>query len=336
MTDWKAIGWAVVAGLCLSAGAVQAMQQKGVKVTHTPEGRKVQFRHLARHHGLTLTQAPQDGPITLSGRGREAVFLPESRKAMVDGVVVWLSRPVARARRHWAVHEVDLVDVLEPIWAPHRHLQTQGYRTIVLDAGHGGKDTGARGQGTLEKDLTLELTHDLARRLEAAGFQVRLTRTRDEFIELSNRCVRATAQAADVFVSLHFNSAMNAEARGVETFVLPPPGEGSTDGGAADPGLAEGDGGRFRGASRVLSHSLQKHLLSATEAPDRGVKQARFVVLRHAPCAAALVELGFLSHPEEEARIRTPSYREALARGLAAGIIDYLRAVKQAHVMAEP
>lgn len=311
-----------------------AMQRRGLPVRSTPQGRFVQVRHVGRAYGMSLRQPEPDGPLLLSGQGRRLEFYPESRRARFDGVTVWLNVPLTRVRRHWALSEIDLFEQVEPFLHPHRFLQQQGHRTVVLDPGHGGRDTGARGSVTVEKALTLEVALAVAERLRAAGHQVRLTRTRDEYVELVDRGTRAADLGADLFVSLHFNAGANAEARGIETYVLPPPGLQSTSG--ASPDLTEVPGNRFQGASRVLGFTLQRHLLDATQAEDRGLKQARFVVLRNAPSAAALVELGFLSNPGEEALILSPTYRQALADGLSSGIADYLRMVKQAQLLARP
>lgn len=311
-----------------------AMQPRGLPVASTPEGRFVQLRHLSRAYGMTLRQPDPEGPLLLAGQGRRVELFPESRKAIFDGVTVWLNRPTTRVRRQWAISEVDIFEQFEPFVNPHRFLQMQGYGVIVLDPGHGGRDSGARGASTVEKALVLDLARNLADRLRAAGHQVQLTRSSDEYVDLTSRCERAAALGADLFVSLHFNAGANSEARGIETFVLPPPGLPSTSGTGSD--LSATPGNRFQGANRVLGHAIQRHLLAATGAEDRGLKQARFVVLRHAPCPAALVELGFLSNPAEEALIRSPAYREALADGLVSGITDYLRMVKQAQLMARP
>ena len=322
-----------LAAMAFPCGA-GAMQLRGLPVSSTPEGRFVQLRHLSRAYGMTLRQPDADGPLLLQGQGRRVELLPESRKALFDGVTVWLHRPITRVRRHWAIAEEDLFGQFEPFVNPHRFLQSQGYGVIVLDPGHGGRDSGAHGAATEEKDLVLDLAHTLAGRLHAEGHQVRLTRSGDEYVALTNRCERAATLGADLFVSLHFNAGANIEARGIETFVLPPPGLASTSGSGTD--LSETLGNRFQAANRVLGYTLQRHLLSATGAEDRGLKQARFAVLRHAPCPAALVELGFLSNAAEEALIRSPAYREALTDGLARGITDYLRMVKQARLMARP
>jgi N-acetylmuramoyl-L-alanine amidase len=178
---------------------------------------------------------------------------------------------------------------------------------------------------------------DLARRarvhLANAGLQVRLTRDNDRFVELAERCRMAARWKADLFVSVHLNSAANGAARGVESYVLPAPGAPSTaDDGRPPSRTVSYSGNRFDGANFLLGYHLHRGLLERTEAADRGIRHARYLVLRDAPCPAALMECGFLSSREEEALLETEAHRERVAQGLADGILGYIKAVKQARV----
>ncbi len=224
-----------------------------------------------------------------------------------------------------------------------------GIQTIVLDPGHGGRETGAIGPGgSAEKDLTLILAHDLKDRLEAdMPVRVALTRDGDADPPLDERSAFANQRQADLFISLHLNSSPGASARGAETFFL---SLEASDERAADLAAAENveestEGNPLAGSDDALtdlrlilwdlaqSHYLaesqrlagiiQQELNAALELRDRGVKQAPFRVLRGAAMPAVLVELGFVSNPEEEAKLRDSAYRARLVGALARAVARY-------------
>jgi N-acetylmuramoyl-L-alanine amidase len=223
---------------------------------------------------------------------------------------------------------------------------------IVIDPGHGGHDAGAVGpRGLQEKDLTLDIAQRVATLLqEELGIRVVLTRARDQFVGLRERTALANRERADLFVSIHVNAAPGGIATGTETYFL---SNEATDGAArraaeyenrliaADTGarggapdvlrsilwdLAQSD---FQQESSRVAETLQNSLDRALRRPSRGVKQAPFYVLGGAAMPAVLVEIGFISNPEEEQRLRDDGYRERIARALAAGVTDYKRRYDQ-------
>jgi N-acetylmuramoyl-L-alanine amidase len=203
-------------------------------------------------------------------------------------------------------------------------------RTIVLDPGHGGSETGTRGtRGVFEKVLTLDLALRLQRELQARGFQASLTRTSDRTLSLERRTDLAQARRADLFVSLHLNS--GGTASGVETYALTPGGAVSTS--TTFRGWGRNDdtdaGNRTDEQNTWLAHCVQDSLLRATGALDRGVRRARFMVLRTAPCPAVLVEAGFLSNAGEEKKLLEADYRDKLAKAMAEGIAKYRAGVER-------
>ena len=216
-------------------------------------------------------------------------------------------------------------------------------RPVVIDPGHGGDDTGAVSRdGVREKDVTLAVARRLARVLSAHGHSVRLTRTGDETKALTDRTALANRLEASVFVSLHANASRAASARGAETYYMSLD-DASDDTAAAVARLENAAGEATRGGStldlilwdmaqaEVLNESarlaldVQHRLNSLLNLPDRGVKQAPFVVLTGATMPAVLVEVGFLSNPQEARRLTDPDYQQRLAETLAAGIEDFLR-----------
>jgi N-acetylmuramoyl-L-alanine amidase len=204
-------------------------------------------------------------------------------------------------------------------------------RTIVLDPGHGGPDQGTHAQsGLAEKTLTLDLSKRLRALLAQKGYSVLLTRNDDRETSLDSRSAFARARKADLFVSLHFNSAAPAtEPRGAETFCLTPSGAPSTSTkGAA---LSAADfvsfhGNRFDNDNVVLAHCIQQSLVGRTGAVERGVKRARFEVLKDLTCPGVLVECGFLSNPSDVRLVSQSSHRDRLAAAILAGIETYKKA----------
>ncbi len=290
----------------------------------------VALSHLAFFYGFGRVEEEGDDFILRSSWTRLR-FTRDSRKMEVNGVRVWLHGPVRRVRRRWAVSESDVQGVIDPLLRTDRHLEAKGFQRVVLDPGHGGNDQGAIGPGGLrEKDLTLDIARRVRSMLAQAGVQVLMTREFDRTTSLADRVQQTKASNADVFVSIHFNTAGNRQAHGTETFVLTRGGRSSTASGNPGTGIPEYPGNRFDGANAILGYYVQRRTLEQTGNFDRGVRRSRFAVLRDAPCPAVLIECAFLSHAPEEARLESETYRDAIAQGIAEGIMDYLRAVRKA------
>lgn len=219
-------------------------------------------------------------------------------------------------------------------------------RVIVIDPGHGGDDTGAKGpSGIAEKDITLSIALKLADALkERMDAEVLLTRTADEFIPLEQRTAFANARRADLFISIHTNAAANREARGTETFFLSVDAtdedarrvaafENNAD--AASGGLVLADGDDLRDIlldlastrshhdSSTLAEAVHMSMLGKAGREGRGVKQAHFTVLVGATMPAVLVEVGFISNPSEEKWLSSRKDQEKAARAIADGVVSF-------------
>jgi N-acetylmuramoyl-L-alanine amidase len=318
--------WTVLAGAWLwGIGAQNAFGETDLQ-------ERISLKTLCRSRGFqSLTVSGTNA--TLSTRFHALSLAQDSRRSGFDGVAVWLNGPVEKSWGRLNILEADVAKTVVPLFNPTGVLTNAGYRVVVLDAGHGGEDRGASipGRGVDEKQLVLELAQAVRTILARYQVDVRLTRAADRAVPLEERSQLAAAWKADVFISLHFNAAGNAKSSGLETYIVTPAGFPSTadrPGGGSD--LRACLGNRYDPANLVLGYTLQKRLLKYTRAEDRGVRHARFVVLRNAPCPAALVECGFLSSPTDQQKILTGSYRNDLARSLAEGILAYLNTVKRA------
>lgn len=271
--------------------------------------------------------------IVLRGESRILEMERDSRRASFNGVVIWLSAAPVRSWGRWTMLQSDVDKMLEPLALPARALGAEGYRVVVLDAGHGGADQGAANPrfGIEEKRITLTLAKATRDILRQRGVEVYVTRTEDHTMGLEERCRYAAQLRADVFVSIHLNSATNLDSSGIETHILPPAGQPITCSvtvgareRAAYPGNSHDD------ANMALGYSLQRSLLKYTKAEDRGVRRSRFRVVRGAPCPAALVECGFVSNRTEAQKLLNARYQDRVARALAEGILAYVDAVRRA------
>ena len=191
-------------------------------------------------------------------------------------------------------------------------------KVVYLDAGHGGYDPGASYFGISEKSLTLAIQSRVKAKLESEGYQVVTTRTSDTYVDLTNRSRAANASESDIFVSIHINASGSSAAQGIETYYYQPYAEYPSRINAtyhANPTRLS--------MSDTLANAIQSSLINATGAQNQGVKRQTFAVLRETTAPAVLLELGFLSNPQEAARLNTSAYQETLANAIVAGIKRY-------------
>ena len=191
-------------------------------------------------------------------------------------------------------------------------------KVVYLDAGHGGYDPGASYFGISEKSLTLAIQSRVKDKLEAEGYQVVTTRTSDTYVDLTDRSRAANASESDIFVSIHINASGSSAAQGIETYYYQPYAEYPSRINAtyhANPTRLS--------MSDTLANAIQSSLINATGAQNQGVKRQTFAVLRETTAPAVLLELGFLSNPQEAARLSTSAYQETLANAIVAGIKSY-------------
>jgi N-acetylmuramoyl-L-alanine amidase len=218
------------------------------------------------------------------------------------------------------------------------------FDTVVLDAGHGGEDTGAKGaSGTLEKDLVLRVARALQARLKTRGLRVVMTRSGDVFVPLEERTMIANDARGDLFVSIHANAAEDPEVGGTETYFLAlSASDESAEKVAARENQAFGDAGSPIAAvndpfialigdliatehlqeSSLLAREIQS-ALAGTSLRSRGVKQALFVVLNGVQMPASLVEIGFVTSTADEATMRSGDGTRAIVDALERAILAY-------------
>ena len=169
---------------------------------------------------------------------------------------------------------------------------------VVIDAGHGGHDAGAKRGYVLEKHLALDVSRRLERYLERRNMRCVQTRNRDTFVPLSQRSKMANRYRDGVFVSVHFNWAYNSDGSGTETFY---------------------------NKNSALASAIQTRVARKAQTTNRGTKRASFYVLRHTDIPAALVECGFISNYDDRRRCLDPRYRQKIAEAIGEGILAYSR-----------
>lgn len=263
--------------------------------------------------------------IYMTGKYHKFTFTPEKMAADFNGVQMTLSHAVYAKNGNYYVSKIDYDTMLLPL-INRNTLKRHKVKTVFLDPGHGGKDVGAEGRYYYEKVLTLRLASKVRSLLRKAGFNVIMSRRADTFISLKGRADAANRSGADIFVSIHFNSAANRKVYGLETYCMSPAGASSSN--ASKIEYTRYPGNFYDKNNFALAYLMQRAMLSNSKALDRGVKHARFLVLKEVKIPAVLVECGFLSNPDSEKIIGSDRYLNQIAMGIAQSIINYKKAAE--------
>ncbi len=239
----------------------------------------------------------------------------------------------------------------EPVPVPPPKLsrpEAKGIKVIVIDPGHGGLESGAKGKfGTLEKDITLALSLKLKALIERnLAYHVELTRDKDVDVSLADRAAMANNQKAELFISLHANSSLRRNAQGSETFFL---SLSATDEEARRLAYLENTSAQlekpieekdqdqimmilwdmaqsaYLKQSQRFAEIIQEELNALLGTANRGIKQARFKVLEGVACPAVLVEVAFISNPEEERELVKDEFQSSVVQAIYRGLVTYIK-----------
>jgi N-acetylmuramoyl-L-alanine amidase len=246
----------------------------------------------------------------------------------INGVRFFSDFPLVARQDQNLISAVDVAKIIEPVLRPNKINGAKQIDTVVLDPGHGGEDSGTAGPWGNEKNYTLDVALTARENLLRAGFKVEMTRSDDEAVSLEQRVALANKFPNAVFVSIHFNSASGAS--GLESYALAPagvPSNASTENHLSSVDTQWYQGNAQDAANIALTAAVHASILSRVSLFDRGVRHARFHVLRDVKIPAVLVEAGFLNDPVEAAHIATASYRQQLGLAVAAAVTNYNRAV---------
>jgi N-acetylmuramoyl-L-alanine amidase len=287
--------------------------------------------NIAKFYGL-IGNVDSTGKTVVLNNGRNMLQVTlDSREAIVNGIRNWFCFPVIAQDNKFLVSRIDLAKTIEPQLRPTMIQRSGKVTTIVLDPGHGGFDKGAANSFGNEKTYALDVARQLRPLLQAKGFKVVMTRENDVFIPLEVRARIANATKDSIFVSIHFNATgSNPNATGFEIFSLTPRGAPSTN----DDSLAlhfvnMQAGSPMEAQSFELSAAVYHSMLGHFQEFDRGIKRARFAVLRRTNVPAILVEGGFVSEAGDSKRIADPAWRKQLAESLCIGIENYRNLVEK-------
>lgn len=176
---------------------------------------------------------------------------------------------------------------------------------VVLDPGHGGSDYGAIREGINEKDITLDVSQRVALILKSKGYKVAMTRTDDTYVSLEDRVEFSENEAPEIFVSIHVNSAVATEPKGIETHY-------------------------YHDYSIQLANTIHRQMAKAIDTKDRGLFKSKFYVINHTTVPAVLLEIGFLSNADERAELVTDLRKQKTAKAIAEGIIEYIKLQQKA------
>ena len=260
----------------------------------------------------------------LVGNGEvELSFGPAPREVFIQERLCVLTYPVHEdASGDLLVSRLDVVQLIEPVLRPVYIQNRRAVRTVVLDPGHGGHDTGTVTPYAREADVTLSVATRLGAELQKRGYEVRYTQEQNQYQSSQARVDKANAAPAAVFVSLHLNSG-RSDVKGVQTYTLAP----------AEKNEKPMPGHEFSQSSMALAMALQSSLVEKVGAEDGGCRRAHYSLLNSLQCPGVMVELGYATHPEEGTRLSTEEYQLKLVEALAMGIDSFARVMNPATVM---
>ncbi len=281
--------------------------------------------NISKFYGLPAEVVPSGAKIQTETTDHPLEFVSGSREAMINGARSWLCFPVIELNGKSLVSRTDVAKTIEPLVRPHRVPDVGKVQTVVLDPGHGGHDKGQVSRYGAEKDFALDVARKLRPILQAKGLRVIMTREGDYFVPLEVRAKIANAARNSIFVSIHFNATNDdPNATGFEIFSFTPRGAPSTsDGTAAASSVNVQPGSSVDAQSLALSACIYHSVLGHLREYDRGIKRARFAVLRLTKVPAVLIEGGFLTEGGESKLISNKDWRAKLAGAIGIGIESY-------------
>ncbi len=250
-----------------------------------------------------------------------------SQELLINNIKFILSYPVQESGGRALFSRIDLCKLIDPVLRPTYITDADPFDTVVVDAGHGGHDAGARGVYGFEKDFALKMAEVLKSELIRRGFKVVMTRTNDTFITLSGRVAVANALPNSIFLSLHFNSGGSA-ASGIETFALTPQGSSASleRGGGYNAGGVTGNS--HDSANIALATAVHAMVISKFKFVDRGIKRAQWSVLTGCKRPGILFEGGFVTNSNECRLIASDTYRQSVSSSIADAIVNYRTALR--------
>src|SRR5437899_6706559 len=319
---WFAIAFLVTAIAITQTTALAADEWQIIKVGGQDY---LSVDNISRFYGLPAGIAASGEKVEFEKAKNPLEFVSGSREVMINGARSWLCFPVIEQNGKLLVSRTDVAKTIEPLVRPHRVPSVGKVETIVLDPGHGGYDKGQVRRYGYEKDFVLDAARKLRAILQAKGLRVIMTREGDYFVPLEVRAQIANKARNSIFVSIHFNGTNDdPDATGFEIFSFTPRGAPSTsDSTVRSSSFNMQPGSQVDAQSMALSACIYHSLLGHIPEYDRGIKRARFAVLRLTTVPAVLIEGGFLTERGESKLIANKDWRAKLAAAIGVGIENY-------------
>ena len=292
------------------------------RITHE-KVKYVHLRDVAVNYGLTFAYTKKSGKISgavIYDKTRKAILSATYREGTVNGTQVYFLYPMLLKNNEPYISEVDFLTCLDPLLRYKTPVKL-GMKTIMVDAGHGGTDPGAINGTHKEKVYTLQIAKRLQAQLEKLGFRVIMTRTGDTYPSLQDRAALCKKYKPDLYISIHCNSSTNKTPAGIETYRAVPVGGTETKGSKVK--TEKQSANEFDANSSRLAFEMQKSLVAATGAADRGTRHQAIYVIGNASCPAVLLEVGYLSNDAELKKIASPEYQNKIVSGILAGLAGY-------------
>ena len=293
----------------------------------------ISLEKVASELGMDLIWSQRRKQVYLKSDWTKIECTLHKRFCVLNGSRVYLGKPIVLYKNQLYLGKKDYRSALLPILAPQTFANVPKLYRIVIDPGHGGRDPGAenRAIGLREKDVAFNVARLLKRSLTELGYKVVLTREQDAYVPLEQRAQLARVHRADLFISIHFNAAKSSKAEGLETYVFTLPWHPSSNRSK----LVASDKREYAGNadntwSTLASYSVHSSMVAALGGKDRGLKRARFTVLRDLDCPGFLIEGGFISNHDEGMKIKTQSYQERLVNAITQGVLAYQKKLNRA------
>lgn len=248
-----------------------------------------------------------------------------SQELLINNIKFVMSYPVIELNNKPCFSRLDLCKLIDPVLRPSYIDNVKPFDTVVIDPGHGGSDSGAKGIYGYEKDFTLKLALLLKRALEQRGLKVVMTRDTDVFIPLGSRVAIANKTPNSIYISLHYNSG-GSNATGIETFALTPQGSSSIYGSRNVDSVAF-EGNQLDSQNIALATAVHAAVVDHFKFVDRGVKRARWRVLTTLKRPGILFEGGFVTNAHDGRLIAAENYRQEMANTIAQAVINYRNAL---------
>jgi N-acetylmuramoyl-L-alanine amidase len=252
-----------------------------------------------------------------------------SQEMLINNIKFILSFPVQSHNGKVLFSRLDLCKLIDPVLCPSHIQNAEYFDTVVIDAGHGGHDAGARGIYGYEKDFALKMAMAVRTALMQRGFKVILTRANDTFLTLGGRVAIANQTPKSIFISLHFNSGGSA-ASGIETWALTPQSAAATISRGGGYNINGVTGNKQDSANIALATAVHASVISRFKFVDRGIKRAQWSVLTGCKRPGILFEGGFVSNAKECLLVASDAYRQQVSAAIGDAVVNYRKALETA------